>query len=360
MARIIFGVHGTGHGHAVRALSIARKFSQHDFLFISHGTGAEILGREYPVVTLPSTVTVVRRHCVDFWDSTQKNLWLAPQGLMVRRQIQREMDRFQPDVALTDYEFFVPWACRSTHLPCLSIDNQHIITCCQHSIPPPQRLNYYLAYGVVRLLFDLASDFLLTSFYRPCPRPGADITLVPPLLRQTVLDRQPTDGNHVVAYQGYSTFDNFFAFLSKIPRPVLVYGFQSDARQGNLQFKKNSEEEFLTDLANCRYVVCGGNHTLISEALFYGKPVISFPIKNAFEQFLNAFYLQRLGYGRYHAGFHPPNGFIPSFEARLEDFQSIIRKENFCGNGEIFTLVERFIRQGRLKRREGGEGTPSG
>ena len=63
-------------------------------------------------------------------------------------------------------------------------------------------------------------------------------------------------------------------------------------------------------------MVCGGSHTLTSEALFYGKPVISFPIKNAFEQFLNAFYLDRLGYGRYFTGFHPRPEIIPAFEAR--------------------------------------------
>ena len=85
----------------------------------------------------------------------------------------------------------------------------------------------------------------------------------------------------------------------------MVYGFDEDRHRRQPHFKKNSEPGFLDDLASCRYVVCGGSHTLLSEALYYGKPVISFPIKGAFEQFLNAFYLERLGYGRYFTGFHP-------------------------------------------------------
>jgi uncharacterized protein (TIGR00661 family) len=95
-------------------------------------------------------------------------------------------------------------------------------------------------------------------------------------------------------------------------------------------------------------VVCGGSHTLISEALFYGKPVISFPIQNAFEQFLNAFYLERLGYGRYFTGLRPPPEIIPAFEARLDSCRKNIQAGNFCGNQEIFALVDQFIREKKL------------
>ena len=140
----------------------------------------------------------------------------------------------------------------------------------------------------------------------------------------------------------------FFTFLKHIPSPVRVYGFQEDRVDGNLHFKKKSEEGFLDDLSSCRYVVCGGSHTLVSEALYYGKPVISFPIKNAFEQFLNAFYIDRLGYGRYFTRLHPRPEIIPAFEAKLEDFRRNIGQENFCGNPEIFALVEQFIREKRL------------
>ena len=48
MAKILYGVHGTGHGHAVRSLTLARHFAGlgHEFLFVSHGAGADILRRE--------------------------------------------------------------------------------------------------------------------------------------------------------------------------------------------------------------------------------------------------------------------------------------------------------------------------
>jgi uncharacterized protein (TIGR00661 family) len=258
------------------------------------------------------------------------------------------MDRFQPDVTMTDYEYFLPQASRQAGVPCLSVDNQHVITCCRHPVPWAHYPSYLTTSWAVSSLFSRATDYLVISFFQAPMKPGARAKMLPPLLRESVRERQPSLGNHVVAYQGYATFKRFFPFLSAIPSPVMVYGFNEERTEGNLHFKKNSEAGFLDDLSSCRYVVCGGSHTLMSEALYYGKPVISFPIKGAFEQFINAFYLERLGYGRYFTRFHPRPEIIPAFEAKLEDFRRNIGQENFCGNPEIFALVEQFIREKRL------------
>jgi hypothetical protein len=83
----------------------------------------------------------------------------------------------------------------------------------------------------------------------------------------------------------------------------------------------------------------------VSEALYYGKPVLCFPLRNAFEQFLNALFVARLGYGQYITGFNPRPDTIPAFEARLGDYRGAIRQAEFCGNPAIFEFVDRFIRQ---------------
>jgi UDP-N-acetylglucosamine:LPS N-acetylglucosamine transferase len=43
--------------------------------------------------------------------------------------------------------------------------------------------------------------------------------------------------------------------------------------------------------------VAGGGFTLMSEAVFLRKPMLSVPVERQFEQVLNALYLQELGYG---------------------------------------------------------------
>ena len=357
MAKIFYGVQGSGHGHAVRALTVARQFPEHEFLFLSFGAGAEILRREYPVEELPGPDTVYHDHRLAVFPTLLTNLCFWMRLRATQRRVLELMDRFQPDAALSDYEFLVPRAARRIGLPCLSLDHQHIITCCRHRVPRRRLPEYWTTAAVIRLLYHRASEFMVTSFFQPPVRSRGRVKLVPPLLRESVLQRPPQPGEHVLAYQGHPTFRGFLDFLRQIPHPVKAYGFDRHDQDGNLRFRKNSEEGFLEDLASCRYVVCGAGHTMISEALYYGKPVLSFPIKNAFEQFLNAFYLERLGYGRYHIGMQPGPGLIPSFEARLDDFTAAIRLADFCGNQEIFSLLDRFIRQKSMSPGSTGNGS---
>jgi uncharacterized protein (TIGR00661 family) len=348
MARILYGVHGIGHGHAVRALTIARHFAGHEFLFVSHDTGAAILGREFPVEECPNPPTIVKGHRVDVPATLIAALKVRSQSRRHLRRVLDVMDRFQPEVAMTDYEYFVPQAARRLGVPCLSIDHQHVITMSRHPVPWSQFLSYLSTRQAVASLYSQATDYLVISFFQTPVKPGARARILPPLLRESVLGSQPRPGDHVVAYQGYATFKRFFPFLMAIPSPVRVYGFDQERSEGNLHFKKNSEDGFLDDLSSCRYVVMGGSHTLVSEALYYGKPVISFPIKTAFEQFLNAFYVERLGYGRYFTGFRPRPKILPAFEAGLKGYRDHIQTGNFCGNQEIFDLVDQFIREKKL------------
>ncbi len=350
MSKILYAVHGTAHGHAIRALSIARRFPEHEFLFVSHEAGPAILQGEYPVVDIPSLGTVFTKHRVDTCATLKMNLPVFWRRRAIMRRVLKLMDSFQPDAVISDYEFFLPRACRKLGVPCLSIDHQHVITACHHSLPWGEYPSYLATSLAVRLLFSRATDYLVISFYQPPVKPGLRAKILPPLLRDTVLARQPEDRGHVLVYQSYITdFSKFTVFVEALKRPVIVYGVPKEGREGNILYKPKSEEGFLEDLASCAYVVCGGGHSMISEALYYGKPVISFPIKGAFEQFLNALYIERLGYGRgITAVPHLDPGMIPVFESRLEEFRNRIRERIFCGNEEIFRQVQEFIQHQKL------------
>ena len=62
MARILYGVHGIGHGHAVRGLTLARHFREHEFLFVSCEMGAEVLRGEFATLDCPQPESPVRTH----------------------------------------------------------------------------------------------------------------------------------------------------------------------------------------------------------------------------------------------------------------------------------------------------------
>jgi len=349
MAKILYGVHGTLHGHAMRALTLARHFSEHEFLFVTHDRGTAVLAPEYPVVEIPGPLTIYQNHRVATWPTVVHTLRQFPTQGARLRQVRDLIEEFQPDVALSDYDYLVARAAQQVGLPCLSVDHQHIITFCHHPLPWRLRLPYWQLAWVIQWLFSQASHYLVISFFRPPLKPGVRGRLAPPLLRESVLERQPREGDHVLVYQSISPFPGFFDFLQSLPHPAVVYGFHQHHRDGNLTFKENSEEGFLEDLASCRYVICAGSHTLTSEALYYGKPVLSIPFQGAFEQYLNVFYLERLGYGRGLTTFPPQPDFMAGFEARLEDCRQAIGQGEFLGNDEVYASVGEFIReQGRV------------
>ena len=83
MARIIYGVHGTGHGHAIRTLTVARHFGEHEFLFLSHGAGAAILRPEFKVLESDCLVTVVRQHKVSALATVGQNAAILAKSWIV-------------------------------------------------------------------------------------------------------------------------------------------------------------------------------------------------------------------------------------------------------------------------------------
>ncbi len=353
MARILYGVHGTQHGHAIRALIMARRLAEmgHEFLFVSSEEGAGLLSREFRVERFENPGTRYKNQRLD----TPATLGLALRTLAKRgselARLKRLIREFKPDAAISDYEYFVPIAAKRAGIPCLSLDHQHVISCCDHDVPARLRLDYWGIRASIRFLFSACSDYLAISFYRPPTKPGAHARVAPPILRQSVLTQTPTRGEHIVVYQSCGICDAFAPYLRTIDREFRVYGYKMDKVDGNLTFRSYSEEGFLRDLSSCAYVICGGSHNLMSEALYYGKPVLSFPVAGAFEQHLNALYLERLGYGQAADMANLSPTLVPDFEKGLDACRARIAAESFYGNDMVFDLVDGFLRDGRLPGR---------
>jgi UDP-N-acetylglucosamine:LPS N-acetylglucosamine transferase len=113
-------------------------------------------------------------------------------------------------------------------------------------------------------------------------------------------------------------------------------------------FKTFSEDGLLSDMASCDFVICGGGHTLMSEALYYGKPIISLPVKGAFEQWLNAHYLRKLRFGLHLDMNGLTNAAVAGFAAHAHEYRQRVLAADFAGNERVFAAVEGFIQTGRL------------
>ena len=245
----------------------------------------------------------------------------------------------------------MPRAAEKAGLHCLTLDHQHVITCCRHGWLPPRMWWDHLLQGITpRYLFRPTEQNLLVSFYAPPVQPRYHARVVPPILRESVLRLNPRDDGHVVVYQSNSTHRKLVDFLLQATdRPCYVFGYdRTEGREGNVIFMKKSEEGFLKLLEGCSYVIQGGGHTLMTEALHLGKPILSLPLKAMVEQCFNALYLERLNYGMQADMMTLEPALLRRFEERLPEFRASIARGHFCGNDLVFGLVDTFIRTGTL------------
>lgn len=350
MARVLYGIHGTGHGHAMRGLTIARRLRDHDFLFVANDDAPAVLEPEFPVQRLPNLGTVFKNYKVDLSATIRRALPLLLNRQRYIDAARRLIDAFKPDVCMTDLEYFVPRAAEIAGLPCLTLDHQHIITCCRHNLPPGLWWDTFVQGLTPRYLFRPTAYNLIISFYAPPVLPQYKARIAPPILRDRVLSLSPQDKGHVLVYQSNSTHRALIDFLKNATRKTCyVFGYdQTEGQDGNVVFMRKSEEGFLQLLEGCSYVIQGGGHTLMGEALYLGKPILTVPLRAMVEQRFNALYIQRLGYGMQADMRTLTPDLLRRFEANIPVYKAAIAAGHFCGNDTVFALVDAFIQYGSL------------
>jgi UDP:flavonoid glycosyltransferase YjiC (YdhE family) len=103
-------------------------------------------------------------------------------------------------------------------------------------------------------------------------------------------------------------------------------------------------------LASAKAVVANGGLSLIGEALYLGKPIFSVPVRNQYEQILNARYLEILGYG-----LEAPKVDSQLLRLFLEEhgrYASRVAKHKQRGNEELHESVDRVMKRFEKKAKK--------
>ncbi|MBV9657934.1 MAG: hypothetical protein JO295_07470 [Verrucomicrobia bacterium] len=361
MARILYGVMGNTYGHVMRSLALAERLSSatpengggHEFLFVGGGRVPEALRDRFAVCEVPVLRTVHKAGRVSLPAVLGQIARRMTEIPRVLRQLDREIARFQPDLAIVDREFFLPLAARRAGLRCISLDHSHVLKACRYPVPPSQRVSWTLAMLNDYALFDWTRHNLIVSFFHPPLRPVARRVneLLPPVLRPAVTHiarpaadaPPPADDAPVLVYQTSTTFEPILAPLAELQRPVIVYGFGQRPAWGNVRFKPFDDRGILEDLATCAYAVVNGGHNLLSEAFYFRKPALCFPIATLFEQFINAWHVRTLGYGDFSTERRPGVEIFRRFEARLEEYRARLANAEIDGTAVVVARLREII-----------------
>lgn len=334
---------GDAGGHISLALAIAQAMPEHEFLFVGGGKVTQLTDAGYSVAEVSTFETRYVGDRVDILATGVRGVAsLLSTGRVAAKATDIVKD-FRPDLALTSYEYSVPLAARRLGIPVASVTNQHSLSKCDYVCPRGQMLSR-LAFGIpLRLFFSNADFFIVSAFYGLKPLAPSNTWALPPVLRKPVLDVTPSERDHRVVYHTSPTFRAIERLLENFPGKSIIYGLGEKPSRGNLEYKAHSVHGFLEDIASARYVITNGGHTVISEALHYGKPVLAFPINFAYEQFFNGYMLRSLRYGDFCLSQTPDVSVVRGFEQRLDEFRANISGRAFYGNDQVVARIRALL-----------------
>lgn len=350
MARVIYGVQGEGRGHSSRSRLVIEHLlaAGHHVRIFTSNKGLDYLSQYFEHVTpILGLGFVFDGPKLDLLHTVQKNIQdgSGEAGRTIGT-LARCVREFKPQVAITDFEPFVPYV-HSLGVPFLSINHQHVLTHYKLEFPYGWRADYRAARAVTDNMYRRAKRYFVTSFFFPPVKKTyrRRAVLVGPILRREVLEQQTSSAGPIVLYATTAGARGVLDLARETQETYLAYGFgDPPGQQGNITFRPPSTDGFLRDVAAAKAVITNGGYTLMSEALYLRTPIYSIPIDHQFEQMLNGYYLQKLGYGLY--DLEPTLERLRMFLDGLPYFRRNITRDRarFNGNQDLFDQLDEQIR----------------
>lgn len=348
---VFYCVCGEGMGHAIRSgVIIDRIKEKYDVYVFSSDRAYEYLNSKFDnVYEIGGFNTVYINNKVNNLKTLSDALKRNPTNMRVGyEKLYKKARELRPDVIVTDFEIYATMVSKLLYIPLISLDNIHMITQTKYHYPANKRLEMIKAKGVVKTYVVKPKIHILTSFFYPKIRARKNAVLYPPVIREDILKLEPTKGDHVIVYQTSRESVKLVKRLKKLQNEkFIVYGFNKNQVDGNLTYKEFNEDEFYDDLASSKAVICNGGFTFISEAISLKKPIYSVPALGNFEQTLNGYYVQRLGYGEYHEYMNA--GKVKRFLKNLPKYQKkldTVKKTN--NDGIINELIYRIEKYSKI------------
>ena len=348
---VFYCVCGEGMGHAIRTgVIVDRIKDKYDVHIFSSDRAYQYLSSKFDnVYEIGGFNTVYINNKVNNLKTLSDALKRNPTNIKVGYEnLYKKAVQLRPDVIVTDFEIYATMVSKLRGIPLISLDNIHMITQTKIDYPKNHVGEMLKAKGVIKTYVVNPKIHILTSFFYPKVRPRKHAVIYPPIIREDILKLEPKDGNHIIVYQTSRESEKLVRRLKALKNEeFIVYGFNKNEIEGNLTYKEFNEDEFYDDLASSKAVICNGGFTFISEAIHLKKPIYSVPAIGNFEQTLNGFYVQKLGYGEYHEVMSAKR--VANFLKKLPKYQKKLAKVKKTNtDGIVQELIYRIEKYSKL------------
>ncbi|WP_437918482.1 glycosyltransferase family protein [Sphingobacterium sp. LRF_L2] len=282
--KILYAVQGTGNGHLCRALDIIpilQDLGEVDVLV--SGIQADI--------ALPFDVKY-RLHGLSFifGKSGGVDLWRTFMSSTVRKFVQeiQNLPVEDYDLVINDFEPISAWACQTRDVPCIGLSHQ--IGALDPASPKPDEK-------------DMLGKFIMKNYAPTTVSYGFHFksyskNIFTPVIRQSVRELDAKDAGHYTVYLPSYDDAHLLKNLSKFPDVQWdVYSKHNKKKftLKNVTINPIQSDTFIQSMANASGVLCGAGFETPAEALFLKKKLLVVPMKNQYEQHLNAAALEQMG-----------------------------------------------------------------
>lgn len=359
--KILYGVHGYGRGHAARAQAILPELvERYDVRVLAGDEAYDQLHCDYSVMRIP---TLRYHHDRRGRRSTGRTIARGIPAVAdlllggpITRRVRGEMERFGPDVVLSDSEGWTHRAAKALGIPRISFDHYGILVHCDLKMSWWDRLILRMESLFYRFLVPAAERTIVAAFYDGQPRHDS-VRVVGAILRKEARETKPSQGEHLLAYFSNASV-NFTPAAEQALRslhcPVKIYGPAREGMDGNLEFRPAANLPFLEDLASCRAVLATAGNQLISEAIHFGKPMLLMP-EQSLEQRLNAQIVTHWRIGMQTRPQRVTPELLRTFLGRCDEFAANIPAHRRDGLAEAVAAIDRAVDElAPAAPREGG------
>jgi uncharacterized protein (TIGR00661 family) len=281
--KIFYAIQATGNGHISRAIQLMpylQKYGSVD-VFLS-GSNSDLEG-PLPVRYRSKGISLFydNHGALDAKKILSRNQWRSAWKEARCLPVEKY------DLVINDFEPITSKACQLKGKHSIQLSHQASF----RSKVAPRPTHKSILGELILKHYSTSSEYIGFHFK------SYDEFILPPVIKQKILQAQPVDKGHITVYLSGFDQDFFIKKLTRIPGVrfhIFLAGIADVCSYQNIIFFPVADHLFSQSLIDCHGVITGGGFETPSEALFLKKKLMVIPLKNHYEQYCNAAALEEM------------------------------------------------------------------
>ena len=253
------------------------------------------------------------------------------------KKLKNEIDKFKPEIVISDFEPYSVHYGRKKKIKIIGFDNEHYISEGKYNLPGKYKVQQLISRFIIS--FYKTEKLIIFTLPGQQLKKNSSAKRVMPVIKEELIKSKAKIGKHILVYNSIINDSEKHKIFSQFNERFIVFGPYKNKVQGNIALREFNEKEFNKALISAKAVITFGGINVISEAIYLKKPLLVIPIKNQFEQALNALYIKENKYGEFYEELTEKG--LKHFLNNLDNYRV---KSYKPGNKELFNLIDKELK----------------